>query len=63
MQTVYTLIEAVALASKAEAQLGRSKAMVGTKNPFDNNRETVNKGKTLVTPSTSTIQPSFTNTI
>ncbi|KAG6765013.1 hypothetical protein POTOM_029027 [Populus tomentosa] len=62
MQTIYTLSETVALAIKAEAQLDRSKAMVRAKNPFDNNREIVNKGKTLMTPLTSTIQPSFSNT-
>jgi len=63
MQTVYTLTEAVALAIKAETQLDKSKAMVGARNPFDNNRATVNKGKTPMTPTTSTTQPSFSNTI
>ena len=63
MQTIYTLTEAVALAIKAETQLDKSKAMDGTRNPFDNNRETINKGKTPMTPLTSTTQPFFSNTI
>jgi hypothetical protein len=63
MQTVYMLTEAVALAIKAETQLDKSKVMVGARNPFDNNRATVNKGKTPMTPTTSTTQPSFSNTI
>ena len=63
MQTVYTLTEAVALAIMAETQLDRSKAMVRARNPFDNNRATVNKGKNPMTSTTSTTQPSFSNTI
>ncbi|KAG6790273.1 hypothetical protein POTOM_006421 [Populus tomentosa] len=63
MQTMYTLTKAVALVIKAETQLDKSKAMSRTRNQFDNNRATINKGNTSMTPLTSTTQPSFSNTI
>ncbi|KAG6763620.1 hypothetical protein POTOM_031048 [Populus tomentosa] len=56
MQTVYTLIEVVALTIKAETQLDQSKVVVKARNSFDNNWTAVNKGKALMT------QPSFSNT-
>ena len=44
MQTIYSLNEAINLATKAEAQLDRSRANVVMRNSFDPTHATVDKG-------------------
>ena len=47
MQTIYSLTEAINLATKAEAQLERAKSIAGTRSSFDPNRAAIDKGKFL----------------
>ncbi|KAG6741161.1 hypothetical protein POTOM_056650 [Populus tomentosa] len=56
MQTIYSVTEAINLATKAEAQLERAKSIAGTRNAFDLNRVAVDKGKLPA------FQPPLTNT-
>ena len=44
MQTIYSLNEAINLATKAEAQLDRSRANVVMRNSFDPTHATADKG-------------------
>ena len=45
MQTIYSLTEAINLATKAEAQLDRSRAIVVMRNSFNLTRVAIDKGK------------------
>ncbi|KAG6789518.1 hypothetical protein POTOM_005620 [Populus tomentosa] len=45
MQTIYSVTEAINLATKAEAQLERAKSIAGTRSSFDLNRAATDKGK------------------
>ncbi|KAG6738699.1 hypothetical protein POTOM_058321 [Populus tomentosa] len=56
MQTIYSVTEAINLATKAEAQLERAKSIAGMRNSFDLNRVAVDKGKLPA------FQPPLTNT-
>jgi len=58
MQTIYSLNEAINLATKAEAQLERSRANIATRNSFDPTRAAADKGKSPMNqpPPSSTIK-------
>jgi hypothetical protein len=58
MQTIYSLNEAINLATKAEAQLDRSKANIVTRNSFDPTYAAADKGKSPMNqpPPSSTIK-------
>jgi hypothetical protein len=45
MQTIYSLTEAINLATKAETQLEMAKLIAGTRSSFDVNRAAIDKGK------------------
>jgi len=58
MQTIYSLNEAINLATKAEAQLDRSRVNIVTRNSFDLTRAAADKGKSPMNqpPPSSTIK-------
>ncbi|KAG6757010.1 hypothetical protein POTOM_037310 [Populus tomentosa] len=45
MQTIYSVTEAINLATKVEAQLERAKSIAGMRSSFDLNRAAIDKGK------------------
>ena len=63
MQTIYSLNEAINLATKAEAQLDRSRANVVMRNSFDPTRAIIDKGKSPMNqpPPSSTIKGPSSN--